>query len=82
MIRGLFIDSYDSMIRKYVLTNDHTRHVKGRNELEARLQASQTDVWKGKIYLVPSWLLFLIVYALVNSLAFLYDGGILCFVKM
>ncbi|PWA43824.1 zinc finger, GRF-type [Artemisia annua] len=38
--------------------------LRGRNELEARLQATQGDVWEWKIYLVLSWILFLIVYAL------------------
>ncbi|PWA67560.1 zinc finger, GRF-type [Artemisia annua] len=35
-----------------------------RNELEERLEVAQGDVWKWKIYLVLSWILFLIVYAL------------------
>ncbi|PWA36850.1 zinc finger, GRF-type [Artemisia annua] len=35
-----------------------------RNELEERLEVAIGDVWKWKIYLVLSWILVLIVYAL------------------
>ncbi|PWA81205.1 zinc finger, GRF-type [Artemisia annua] len=38
--------------------------LRGRNELDERLEVAQGDVWKWKIYLVLSWILFLIVYAL------------------
>ncbi|PWA58004.1 zinc finger, GRF-type [Artemisia annua] len=38
--------------------------LRGRNELEERLEVAIGDVWKWKIYLVLSWILVLIVYAL------------------